>query len=60
MHLNVLADGVGFHGDVVAFELAVQRGSADPQHLSSEGFIAVGLLEHAENCHAFHLREGGG
>ena len=33
------------HADVVAFELAVERGAADAEHASGEGFIAIDLLE---------------
>jgi len=46
---------VGFYGDVVALQLAIEGGAADAEHFAGKGLVAVGLFEHAEDGHAFHL-----
>src|SRR5580704_2368341 len=49
----------GFHGNVVTLQFSIKGSAADAEHLASEGFVAVRLLEDAEDRHAFHFRQSG-
>src|SRR6267142_124072 len=50
----------GLYRNVVALQLAVERGTAYSEHFSGQGFVAIGLLEDPKNGHAFHLGQGRG
>jgi len=41
-------------GDVVALEFAIERRTADAEHLAGECFVAMCLLENAKDGHALH------
>jgi hypothetical protein len=45
----------GAEGDVVELELAIEGGAADAKHSASQGLIATGFFEHAEDGHALEV-----
>lgn len=64
-----MASGVGFgsfglrlfgavmEADIVALQLAVEGGAANTEHFAGESFVAMCLLEDAQDCHALHFSE---
>jgi hypothetical protein len=43
------------HSDVIAFQLAVQRGATDAQHLAGERLVALRLFKDLQDGHSLHL-----
>src|SRR5271155_1946042 len=52
--------GTRTSADIVALEFAVERGAADAEHASGEGFVAFYLLEDTLDGGAFDVFEIGG